>query len=76
MTIDLDKSYLRRAAVKMKKKRENIRFLKGKPLSSLSTNTLPRQLTLFHETLIWIKGQHSKKQFILFQLKTRYHHGP
>lgn len=72
MTIDLDKSYLRRGAVKMKKKTENIRFLKGKPLSSFSTNTLPRQLTLFHKTLIWIKGQLSKNQFILFQLKTNY----
>lgn len=60
----------------MKKKTENIRFLKGKTLSSLSTNALPQQLTLFHVTLIWIKGQRSKNQFILFQLKTRYHHGP
>lgn len=76
MTLDLDKSYLRRGAVKMKKKTENVRFLKGKPLSSLSTNTLPWQLTLFHETLIWIKGQRSKNQLILFQLKTRYHHSP
>lgn len=73
MTIE---SYLRKGAVKMKKKTENIRFLKGKPLFSLSANTLPRQLTLLHETLIWIKGQRSKNQFILFQLKTRYHHGP
>lgn len=64
MTIDLDKSYPRRAAVKMKKKTENIRFLKGKALSS-SSNTLPRQVTLFHKTLIWIKGQRSKNQFIL-----------
>lgn len=76
MTIDLDKLYLRRGAVKMKEKTENIRFLKGKPLSSLSTNTLPWQWTLFHKTLIWIKGQRSKNQFILFQLKICYHHGP